>query len=304
MNKKRIFCTSCKSKNTIKKGKARNVQTYLCLDCNKRFSGSRRNKIIFTKNLWSSYVFNKQTVRELSDTHSMDRRVIREQLNSYIAPAKIHNPRPVHIVTDGTYFGERKEGLSWSVIVVCDPKKREDLVWLFTDTETTYAYSLLRDELETLGYTILSVTGDGFGGIKTAFSGVLYQMCHVHMERAIIRGTTLNPQTEAGTVLLALARTLFQGTNSKVFNKRLDDYIEKYREFLNEKTFHPDTFKNKKGWSWTHEDLRRAIQSLIRHKPYLFTFEQNKNIPKNTNSLEGHFKHIKKLLSIHHGVSK
>jgi len=104
----------------------------------------------------------------------------------------------------------------------------------------------LREQLEALGYTILSVTGDGFGGIKTAFSGIPYQMCHVHMERIIIRGTTLNPQTEAGRVLLFMVRTLFQNIDSNTFSERLDKYVEIYRDFLNEKTIHPDKFKNKK----------------------------------------------------------
>ena len=248
-------------------------------------------------------MFNKQTIRELSDTYGIDKRTIREQLNLYIPPDKIHNPRPVHIVTDGTYFGERKENTSWCVIVVRDVKNAENLIWLFTNTETTYTYSLLRDELETLGYTILSVTGDGFGGIKTAFSGIPYQMCHVHMERLVIRGTTRNPLTEAGQVLLALVRTLHV-TNSKTFNNRLYKYIKKYRDFLNEKTFHPDTFENKKGWSWTHENLRFAVNALLRHQQYLFTFEQNNNIQKTSNSLEGHFSHIKNITSIHRGLSK
>ena len=244
-------------------------------------------------------MFNKQTVRELSDTYGIDRRVIREQLNLYISPAKTHNPRPVHIITDGTYFGERKEETSWCVIVIRDAVNKENLAWLFTKTETTYAYSLLRDELEALGYTILSVTSDGFGGIRAAFSGIPWQMCHVHMERLVTRGTTRSPQTEAGQVLLALVRTLYI-TNSGTFNNRLDKYIERYRDFLNEKTVHPLTNE----WSWTHENLRWAARSLLRHRQYLFTFEQNKNIQKTSNSLEGHFSHIKNVTSIHRGLSK
>ena len=230
----------------------------------------------------------------------MDRHVVHEYLDSYIPPEKIHNPRTVNIITDGTYFGERKEDTSWCVIVVRDSYKREDLVWLFTKTETTHAYSVLRDRLEALGYTIASVTGDGFEGIKSGFSGIPFQMCHVHMERRIIRGTTQNPQTEAGEVLLALVRTLFQGTNSKTFNRRLNEYVTKYRAFLNEKTLHPITGKR----SWTHEDLRSAVYALIRQRYNLFTFEQDKNIPKTTNSLEGHFAHIKKIIAVHNGLSQ
>ena len=166
--------------------------------------------------------------------------------------------------------------------------------------ETTLAYVRLREELETLGYTILSVTGDGFSGIKSAFHGIPYQMCHVHMERIVVRGTTRNPQTEAGQVLLALVRTLHQHTNSHLFHIRLNAYVERYRDFLNEKTTHPLSGNQ----SWTHEDLRQAVRCLLRHEKHLFTYEHDKQIPKTTNSLEGHFRHTKKLLHVHHGTSR
>ncbi|MDP2631386.1 MAG: hypothetical protein Q8P30_01300 [Candidatus Uhrbacteria bacterium] len=220
-------------------------------------------------------------------------------MNSYSAPDKIHNPRPIHLIVDATYFGERKEGRSWCVIDARDPVKKENLIWSFEDTETTSGYLYIREALEALGYTILSVTADGFSGIKTAFYGIPYQMCQVYMERLVIQGTTRNPQTEAGQVLLALVKTL-HCTDSYTFHIRFKKYIERYQDFLNEKTVHPLTDER----SWTHEDLRRAVHRLARHKRYLFIFEHNKNIPKTTNSLEGHFGHIKKLIRTHHGVNK
>ena len=250
--------------------------------------------------MWKEYVFGKQTVIQLARELKTAKRKVQASLNKYVHRLKQHQPRPIHLVVDGTYFGERKEGTSWCTIMARDPYKRENLVWSFEKTETTYAYVLIRDELERLEYTVLSVTGDGFSGIKTAFSGILYQMCHVHMERLVILGTTRNPQTEAGQILLALVRTLHKHTDKKTFETRLNKYIERYRTFLNEKTIHPFSGEQ----SWTHEDLRRAVFCLIRHKPYLFTYQQNKGIPRTTNSLEGHFKHVKKLLGVHTGLSK
>lgn len=238
-------------------------------------------------------------MRELVRAYRMDRREVRACLNQYRAPKKIHHPRPIHLVTDATYFGERTEKTSWCVLVARDPYAQEDLTWLFAETETTYGYSMLREQLEALGYTILSVTGDGFLGIKAAFHGIPYQMCHVHMERLVIAGTTLRPLTEAGRVLLALAKTL-PYTDSRIFHARLAAYVEKYRTFLNEKTTHPIT----EAWSWTHEGVRFALQSLLRHERHLFTFEQNKNIPNTTNSLEGHFSHVEDVVGVHRGLSR
>jgi hypothetical protein len=187
----------------------------------------------------------------------------------------------------------------WCVVVARDPYAHEDLWWACVPTETTSVYLRMRDDLEELGYTIVSVTGDGFGGIKTAFSGIPYQMCQVHMERLVMSGTTQRPKLEAGRVLLALVRTLPE-TNSHVFFVRLQRYIERYHDLLNEKTLHPDSGE----WSWTHEEIRRAAHALGRWRIVLFTYEHDPRIPKTTNSLEGHFRHVKKLTNVHCGLSR
>lgn len=244
-------------------------------------------------------MFNKQTVRELAEQYTQDRRTIRHHLDIYTPPPKIHHPRPVSVVVDGTYWGERTQDTSWCSVVVRDPERQENLWWSCEQTETTSVYARARYDLEALGYQILSVTGDGFSGIKAAFSGIPYQMCQVHMERLVIQGTTKKPELEAGMVLLALVKTLHE-TTSAIFNQRLQKYIEIYRDFLNEKTIHP--FSGER--SWTHEKLRQAVHSLLRFTYYLFTFEQDKRIPKTTNSLEGYFRHVKDIVDVHCGLNR
>lgn len=229
----------------------------------------------------------------------LDKRTVRKLFQDYQSPFKDHCPRPVHLVVDATYFGERTKASAWCVAIARDPKRKEDLVWQFAQIESTSLYLSLKEQLTALGYLILSVTADGLGCIRSAFFGIPFQMCHVHMERIVIRGTTKHPQTEAGVVLLALVRTLHQ-TDKTTFNRRLHGYLEKYRDFLNEKTTHPLTGEK----YWTHKELRSAVMSLIRLSPYLFTFEQNKQIPKTTNSLEGHFSHINEIISVHRGLSQ
>lgn len=205
----------------------------------------------------------------------------------------------MYLVVDATYFGERKEDTSWCVVVGRDVYTQENVWWTFIKNETTSVYKNMRADLEDIGYTIKSVTGDGFGGIRQAFSGIPYQMCHVHMERIVIKGTTRNPQLEAGQVLLALVKEMPK-TDSKTFRRRLKMYIEHYRDFLNEKTLNPFTGDQ----YWTHEPLRCALHSLIRFEPYLFTFEQDKHIPKTSNSLEGHFRHINEITAVHCGLNR
>lgn len=284
----------------MKDGHGRGVQRYICRTCDKKFSGERRQKRILIKHIWRDYIFHKQTVEELALSYTMDPRTIRGFLDVYVSPEKIHHPRSVHLVVDATYFGERTEDRSWCVIAARDPEKQEDIAWIFTETETTSGYRDLREKVEALGYTILSVTGDGFEGIKSAFFDIPYQMCHVHMERIVTRGTTQKPKTEQGTALLALVKTLHQGTDSHTFRARLKKYFELCKEFLDEKTFHEESGR----WDWTHRELRQAALSLSRHEKYLFSFEHDKNIPKNTNSIEGHFSHIKRYLGDHRGVTR
>ncbi len=119
------------------------------------------------------------------------------------------------------------------------------------------------------------------------------------MERLVIQGTTLHPLTEAGQVLLALTKTIHH-TNSFLFIERIKKFHEKYQSFLNEKTIHPFTGE----WSYTHEGVRAAWRSLLYFKQYLFTYEHDKQIPKTTNSLEGHFRHVKKQVGVHNGLSR
>lgn len=230
--------------------------------------------------------------------YGIDRRKAQDLLKSFSIKEKIHTPRPVHLIVDATYFGTRKDDSVWCVLVARDGERKENLTWMLADTETTYGYVLIKEELEHLGYTILSVTGDGFSGIRSAFQGIPFQMCHVHMERLVIIGTTRNPLTEAGQVLLALVRTLPM-TNSHLFTERLKQYEEKYQTFFNERTIHPITG----DWSYTHDGVRSAFLSIYRLRKYLFTYEHDEYIPKTTNSLEGHFRHIKRHIGAHGGLS-
>ena len=202
-------------------------------------------------------------------------------------------------MVDAKYFGERNEETIWCLIVFRDCWTKENVWWTYAETESTGIYRYGRYELEALGYIIKSVTGDGFGGIRQAFSGIPYQMCKVHMERLIRFGTTRNPKTEAGRVLLALAMSIHD-TDSSTFRKRYQLYLRKYSEFLNETTINMETGRKE----WTHHKLRRASLSVSTHLPYLFVYEGNNKIPSNTNGLEGHFRHIGHIAGVHCGLSK
>jgi hypothetical protein len=245
-------------------------------------------------------VFEKQTLRELKQKHGRDKRTLKSVLLSYTPPEKKHNPRPINLVVDALYFGERTEATSWCAVCFRDPKEKENLWWSFGQTETTSLYLEGRRYLESLGYTILSVTGDGFGGVRAALSDIPFQMCHVHMERIVVVGTTKRPQLEAGQALLALVRSLHQNISAETFKQYLKKYFDKYQSFLNEKTTNPLTEES----DYTHEPLRKAALSLVKFIPFLFTYQTDRNISRTTNSLEGHFTHIRDVVGVHRGLTR
>ena len=193
-----------------------------------------------------------------------------------------------------------KDTILWGVLVFRDQYHKENLWWRFIDEEKLIHYKEGMYHLISLGYTIISVTCDGFSGLPELFSPIPVQFCHFHQAQIVRRYTTLNPKIVAGHELLDLVKTL-TFTTEKVFEHRLSIFVDKYRDFLNEKTTSPFTRES----FYTHKKLRSAVRSLQLHLHMLFTFERFPllHIPTTTNSLESHFSHIKDVVRIHRGLS-
>ncbi len=282
----------------IKRGVQDGVQVYKCKNCGVRFRNERRERVILEKDIWFDYVFKKQVHRELVEKYHLDKRTVHSYLEKYVLPIKAHIPRALFVVVDATYFRKQKNTEPWCAVVFRDPIAKENLWWGFGDVENHNLYLQGRAYLESLGYVIMGVTGDGFSCIRKVFNDIPFQMCLVHMERIVIRKITRNPKLKAGIVFLALIKTLGH-CPSFVFKERFKKYIEKYRDFLNEKTPNFET-----GIPfWTHKELRSAVQSLQMFLPYLFSYETTKELSQTSNSLEGHFSHIKDIVRIHRGIS-
>jgi hypothetical protein len=234
----------------------------------------------------------------LKEQTGHDKKTIFKYLDSIVLPEKKHEPRPIHLVVDATYFGTRIDKTAWGVILFRDSDRKENLWWKYVSHETALDYKEGKESLETLGYKILSVTSDGFLGLPRVFEHIPFQMCQFHMKQIVVRNVTLKPQTEAGKVLLALAKTLTETTQEE-FDRRLQTFHIKYIDFLSEKTTHPDGSK-----SWTHEGARRAYMSLLHWREYLFTYQKHPGMPNTTNTCDGHFSHIKDVVRIHRGLCR
>jgi len=112
----------------------------------------------------------------------------------------------------------------------------------------------------------------------------------------------MNPKLEASKDLKKIMTRLTQ-TNEKNFTEKLNNWYEKYKLFLDEKTISNTTEK----LQYTHPRIRSAYRSLRTNLPYLFTYKNYKNLVINntTNSLEGGvFSHMKNMISLHRGLTK
>ena len=267
--------------------------------CKRRFVSSKRNKKT-KEDIYFDYVFGKQVLRELArDTYLTEGSIVYIR-DTVQLPQKIHNPRVIYAVADATYFGQRALGTSWGFLVFRDTLTSEDLWWKpIHKRETMEDYLEGKLALEQLGYIFGSITVDGFPGLQGVFHGIPFQYCQIHMERTCVSYLTRKPKTTPGKALLSLVYSLKEMSRAH-FQQNLQDYITQYQIYLNQKTHHKSSGK----WSYTHKRVRGCLHSLVKNLNALFTFQSDKNIDKDTNSIEGHFSHIKDILKVHRGLSK
>ena len=98
-----------------------------------------------------------------------------KQRDEYIIDVKSHNPRPVNLICDATFYGKRKDKLG--TLVFKDNESKEILIWKHIQSETVQDYRYLKEVLIELGYTIQSTTLDGKRGLYKAFNSIPIQMC-------------------------------------------------------------------------------------------------------------------------------
>lgn len=291
MNNKK--CPFCSSENCIRKGLQMGHQRWQCRDCNKKFQANK--KVLPSKEeLFCLYVFNKQSLNELAQEYHMRRDFFQEMFDAVSFKEKIHSPRPIALCVDTTFFGE------FGVVVFRDQKKKEDLWWEFVLEEKLNYYLQGKIVLEHLGYTIVSVTADGLPGLPNIFNGIPFQYCHFHARKTITTYLTRKPKTLAGVELVDIMKRL-KSYNHETFVQTITSWKVKHQAFLLEKTVHPEG-----SWSYTHRKLRSAIRSMMYMSSYLFTYQHNISlkIPTTTNTLEGHFSHIKVRCGVHRGISQ
>jgi len=213
---------------------------------------------------------------------------------------KIIKREQVNLRLDATYFNQ-----------FCMVGYQDDLdgymqLLRFTDGEH---YEEIREDLENLiklGVHLESITTDGhksiLKAIKKATPDVIAQRCLVHIQRMCLIWLTRYPKHPSGQELRkhVLLLLKIKTKNDKIFwIKELKDWYQKYRDYINEKTYNPDT-----GRYWyTHKLLRRSYFTINRALPNMFHYLNNPKIPNTTNGIEGYFSHLKNHLDLHRGLT-
>lgn len=216
------------------------------------------------------------------------------------------DPHRVHdqIFIDGTYLA------GGCLLIAADTTHIID--WHWCRHETTTAYT---DLLSGIAAPLLVTTDGGQGAqsaIRALWPTTKVQRCLVHVQRVVRRHTTSRPRTTAGTTLyrLALKLTRIHDLDAAAdWVARLQEFTTVYRDYLNEKTLlDPRTDPTGKRWTWTHERVRKAHNSLLTvyRRGHLFNYltltddAGSPALKSTTNTLEGGINAVIKTLAHSH----
>jgi hypothetical protein len=269
------------------------VQRYLCHACGRSFRNTRKPSRRRSA-LWRDFLQNRSIVSQLAKDYGRSVHWIRKELRAYELPKPVIVPDKIVAIMDCVFF-KRSSGY----LVVRNAHNSSNVYWSEIESETINEYQCARNTLEGQGFSLKAIVIDGRPGVRKLFDDLPVQMCHFHQKAIITRYLTRRPKLEASKELREIVHVLCN-TNEQMFTYAIDEWHEKWNEFLKERTVEPVTGR----WHYTHKRLRSAYHSLRSNLPYLFTYQKypELNIPNTTNSLDGSFAHLKGLIQVHRGL--
>lgn len=289
----KLKCPVCGSSHTMKNGKRKGVQLYVCRECRYQF---RNSKEVPISELWTAYQEGKQTISELAAAYGVSQSTIKRRLRNidktWVQPL-LSGSGFVHL--DATYWGH-----NWGIMLGLDEESGKPLYLEFIKSETNQEYKDAVSSMEERGYTIRGIIIDGKQSLFDIFSGYKIQMCQYHMLQIVKRYLTLHPKLVAARELKALVNRMVKMEKA--------DFEAEYRSW---KATWKDTLDRrsllKSGRTqFTHRRLRSAMHSVDFYLPYLFTYQLPgcEGMPNTNNKIEGTFTDLKKNLNNHSGMSQ
>jgi hypothetical protein len=144
----------------------------------------------------------------------------------------------------------------------------------------------------------VSVTIDGKRGIPSVFNKYPVQICQFHVQKNILKRTTLKPKSDCGKILKQIGKEFIKDRWSEEEFKLCFNLIrEDFKDFLNERNDN-NRFK--------HRQLKSAITGIKLALPYLFTALNHPQlrIPNTTNHIDGGINpKLKAIARDHRGMS-
>lgn len=234
----------------------------------------------------------EQIARHAGVSSSTIKRRLRGIVETYEAPSL--SGGVVHL--DVTYWGRNKGlmvGIDSATGVVLYHK------WIGHERQQDYIEAV--DSITAKGYDIQAVVLDGGTGLEICKQLYIVQMCQYHFLKIIKRKLTSRPKIEASKELLALAGKVSE-VSKEEFIKGFEDWLNRWSDFLKEKTINPNTDR----WQYTHRSLRSAVRTFNEKLPFLFSCQEYPefNIPNTNNKIEGVFTALKSSLRNHNGMSQ
>jgi transposase-like protein len=289
----KLKCPACGDANTVKNGKRKGVQTYLCKGCGYQF---RNNSKIKHDALWRSYQEGKQTISELAATNGVSESTIKRRLREiekvWVQP-QLAGSGFVHL--DTTYWGH-----NWGLLLALDERSGMPLHIAFVANERVQDYVDAVRSIENRGYTIDGIIIDGKRNLFSEFSSYKIQMCQYHMIQIMRRYLSKHPRLIAARELKAMVDNIAKEDGTE-FENKFRHWKAKWKTMLNRRS----TLKSGKT-QFTHKRLRSAMNSVNFYLPYLFTYQlpECDGMPNTNNKIEGTFTDLKKNLNNHSGMSK
>jgi hypothetical protein len=197
---------------------------------------------------------------------------------------------------DTTYWGK-----NFGVMLFKDEITKENLHKYYVRAETNALYKQGIKKLEEQGFVIRGIVCDGRRGLINSFNGIPIQMCQFHQAAIIRKYITKNPRMPAAIELKEIT-SLMKQTDKESFEGALNEWHDRWKTFLNERTINQETGKS----FYTHKRLRSAYRSLRTNLKWLFTWYDyiELGIPNTTNAIDGHFSDLKNKLRNHNGLSR
>lgn len=197
---------------------------------------------------------------------------------------------------DTTYWGR-----NFGLMIIKDAFRNKILWYKFVRSETIADYREGVNWLVEHRFKIYGIVCDGTRGLFKEFKRYPMQMCQFHMIMIIRRYLTNRPELQASKELYWIVHKLAK-TDSRTFKDLLDQWVITWDQFLKERTQDKRTGKT----NYTHQNLRKAYNSLKYYTPYLWTFEKypHLHIPNTNAGVESLNSELKTMLRVHSGISK